>query len=1529
MPIIQPEQFNMQDLFLEVQLEASILNNEQNRDFTGRNTFKAELFRENIGFGITKIDVVINTSLQPIIEITFKDLYGNTLFGGDFNKEGIDYSGIHNWPPPKFYFTFKGYLGKPVTWVLNLKKYGAAFMGNDGSYELKASFVPNQWGFFADIPFKFLLATKGLLKKEVGISDDVTIYDLIKIGKVINKKTEEFESKYNDILAQMNAMDSGALSSQLSQSTLLQFDQDITGEVDGKKIAGFAPIKIAAPPFSSESERYLTDINKFREEYKLITNSTSPTDISILNNFILTKTSINSSPIDNRTYEQFKLLSQEQQNNIVGNRKDVIKKNIDLIKKAKIAETYDANKDMLGKVTLGETMRRIAQDSAYIMGRILQAGLQGYENNSSSRDENKNQIVGKYYPLIFDENKQEVAPYGSFGVNEYEAKFVDEFYNAIAEGIVKDVFESNQNNSDSFTSLEVKKLLGRINNTELSSGNPFKPFFNSVAANIMERSAIAAYFTRGKDPNFPGDYSKEISNLDIANIDNDSPSDIRKLAEIDSSNINQDFILSMSNEDQTYLKEFCDFFIKLFDVDGEEFLNFSGEKLKDYNTNNYQAIASNGGQLLIDYLRGNPEYVDLYNDGALDDVSNFQKIFNFRVVTNVNDSTIDESSLNSQAQVVELTNQNRIESISIREYMPNILSMTSFSRGVSSTDMSSRFVINNGVPYFYLLDQNSYYLIVFEGNDVTDALKNSSSPTDQELEANENKDEIITYLGNRQPIGKILVDSYNDSDGNVLGRVKNFNEYVSANKAISYSKLKNASVSKFLQDGVYPDIFWDKKIESEEDVKSFQNGRIMYTIAHHIDDAEDLANQNSEMQKVFDLFGRTRRSINQRVYVRRMCDHIKEIFDSIELKRQQIIQTILGKEDETKQTLYKQFHNLCNQWQSLVTRQSVDGVEDRNVNVRENYDGIATQMREEFGNENNSHIEAKNLNFDDLPISSNSVFVYDFPLQRIVENSTEGDGNSLLQQINIKNAIINMDPLYEPDSRTTVLNAIQNICMKNNFMFIPIPGYPGYLSVKEIYKPYTGPIEKIIGNFFHIVFTPTPESRPYMKETFTFSNFADTQRNIKADALQVKFGAIDNQIVKNLKVDMGDNKVTAESIINLERLVENENTNKTVTTDCSILNVLGGRSYKATIDMLGNAQIFPMQFFFIENLPLFNGLYQILNVKHSIEAPSNMTTSVDGIRMRFNPGSGYGGILPITLETLANTYSEYYSNNPNVPLGVISTTALTETITTVPGLPSDKLLYSNLDQEGGSKPYAKFIQNSVEFEGIDILANLLAGESSVYNSSSNKNPVIVMISIYNRAKRFAYFYEKTKNVSHKTILKYMVLAGWESGQYEPVRSAGRLISNLIKKEKQQSGSPNHELLNRFAKVEKFSDFSERFVVAEFYDTKIFPIPSSYSDVVWNHDSKIKSNVNKVDVSDVYYFIGLDSQRAVSNPKRGLTEVFYDFFKKSNFVAKTNEKDFLGTLKVRGARQSYFKNTASLGAVKSKDLITPIPESNLG
>jgi hypothetical protein len=57
---------------------------------------------------------------------------------------------------------------------------------------------------------------------------------------------------------------------------------------------------------------------------------------------------------------------------------------------------------------------------------------------------------------------------------------------------------------------------------------------------------------------------------------------------------------------------------------------------------------------------------------------------------------------------------------------------------------------------------------------------------------------------------------------------------------------------------------------------------------------------------------------------------------------------------------------------------------------------------------------------------------------------------------------------------------------------------------------------------------------------------------------------------------------------------------KSVTKDCSTLPIAQGRSYTATLKMLGNAQVFPIQFFFIENSPIFSGLYQIMKVRHSI-----------------------------------------------------------------------------------------------------------------------------------------------------------------------------------------------------------------------------------------------------------------------------------------------------------------------------------------
>ena len=132
-------------------------------------------------------------------------------------------------------------------------------------------------------------------------------------------------------------------------------------------------------------------------------------------------------------------------------------------------------------------------------------------------------------------------------------------------------------------------------------------------------------------------------------------------------------------------------------------------------------------------------------------------------------------------------------------------------------------------------------------------------------------------------------------------------------------------------------------------------------------------------------------------------------------------------------------------------------------------------------------------------------------------------------------------------------------------MFFPICGNARYNKVTDIFAPQEmmGPR---IGNFFQIMFQPTPESRtlqsndPDVKQS-TVKDLTD----FKVEAFPVAFGDPTNKIIKNVQVSTDENKVTAESIVNLQAIVDNENKNRTVTTDCSLLSVFEGRSYKAGV----------------------------------------------------------------------------------------------------------------------------------------------------------------------------------------------------------------------------------------------------------------------------------------------------------------------------------------------------------------------------
>ena len=67
-------------------------------------------------------------------------------------------------------------------------------------------------------------------------------------------------------------------------------------------------------------------------------------------------------------------------------------------------------------------------------------------------------------------------------------------------------------------------------------------------------------------------------------------------------------------------------------------------------------------------------------------------------------------------------------------------------------------------------------------------------------------------------------------------------------------------------------------------------------------------------------------------------------------------------------------------------------------------------------------------------------------------------------------------------------------------------------------------------------------------------------------------------------------------------------------TGQDLYSVWSNNSYTCTIEMLGCAQILPLMYFQLLNVPMFRGAYQVIKVKHNIR-PGYMTTTVTGVRM--------------------------------------------------------------------------------------------------------------------------------------------------------------------------------------------------------------------------------------------------------------------------------------------------------------------------
>jgi GH24 family phage-related lysozyme (muramidase) len=232
---------------------------------------------------------------------------------------------------------------------------------------------------------------------------------------------------------------------------------------------------------------------------------------------------------------------------------------------------------------------------------------------------------------------------------------------------------------------------------------------------------------------------------------------------------------------------------------------------------------------------------------------------------------------------------------------------------------------------------------------------------------------------------------------------------------------------------------------------------------------------------------------------------------------------------------------------------------------------------------------------------------------------------------------INPTPLVDylsENINTSSYDMITSLLSANNFDFVPLPSFINYRdpdALKSVFKPYPNYTEVETSDFsgpsFVCVYVgQTSNSLDFNNSNYPNDGFdyANLPPDFTGDAkdyedvnafFKVGFGQQNQNIFKDVVLDQSEFGETAESLQIIDDISQKGGEQNKSFGGQNLYNVYSVRSYKAEIEMMGNAMIQPMMYFQLDNIPMFHGAYMITRVKHSIK-PNTMSTNFTGVRIK-------------------------------------------------------------------------------------------------------------------------------------------------------------------------------------------------------------------------------------------------------------------------------------------------------------------------
>lgn len=348
---------------------------------------------------------------------------------------------------------------------------------------------------------------------------------------------------------------------------------------------------------------------------------------------------------------------------------------------------------------------------------------------------------------------------------------------------------------------------------------------------------------------------------------------------------------------------------------------------------------------------------------------------------------------------------------------------------------------------------------------------------------------------------------------------------------------------------------------------------------------------------------------------------------------------------EVKKALYYTLKRLYDKWLSCYNIDNVKKSNDSNNDV--------FKLNTPSGDKDNRKKRYTTNSDDNISTEFNS-FIFVDSFYRDISDKFLVDPDTIRQLAEAYSTAAIMD------KNASVFEFMNEIAEKNGLLFASLPVYSNFYDVNTIVNIFS-PNKKYDvtksgksdtpGNTYVIMYTGEASSKLDFGEDAEYdddgiisipdifqsgqdkvptsvSDLApllksseDDEINFVVPVFGVTFGKQNQMYFKNITVNMDNPKVTDYSIANLIQISyggkhgDNEDLDFGIGQD--LYSIYANRSYTCTVEMLGCINIMPMMYFQLNNIPMFRGLYIIINVSHSV-VPGNMTTKFTGVRVSKN-----------------------------------------------------------------------------------------------------------------------------------------------------------------------------------------------------------------------------------------------------------------------------------------------------------------------